>query len=116
MAAYRIHPNGVWSRLGTIERAQRIIEFYESIKGHFGITYSRLMKRVSAKNWYVLAAEQHASGQGISARSSAERGLAEWPFHIRLLLFRYTPWLWSLLKTARAKLRAIAVLLLRGGE
>jgi glycosyltransferase involved in cell wall biosynthesis len=116
MAAYRIHPNGIWSRLGAIERAQRAIEFHETIKGHFSITYSRLMKRALAKAWYGLAAVQYDSGQGICARSSAERGLAEWPFYYRLLLIRYTPWLWSLLKSARDRVRAVWLLRGRNNE
>jgi glycosyltransferase involved in cell wall biosynthesis len=114
MAAYRIHPKGAWSGLGAIERAQLVIELSESIKGHFGITHPRLMKRALARAWYWLAVVQHASGQGIRARNSAKRGLAEWPFYYRLLLIRYTPWLWSLLKSTRNKLRAIAAWVLSG--
>jgi hypothetical protein len=102
MATYRIHPNGIWSSLGYIERMQRIIQFHENIKGHFSTTYLPLIKRNLARYWYFLATAQEALGHRTCARSSVKRGLAERPFHPRLLIFRYTPWLWGLLKSAGA--------------
>jgi glycosyltransferase involved in cell wall biosynthesis len=104
MAVYRVHPNGAWSGLGAIERCQRNIELRQILKGYFGVRYSRLLRRTIAKHWYCLAVLQQASGHGVCARFSSEQGLAEWPFDIRLLLFRRSRWLWSLLKATRAKL------------
>jgi glycosyltransferase involved in cell wall biosynthesis len=105
MAVYRVHDRGAWSGLGVVERCQRSVEFYESLSLHFGGRYARLLRRATARHCYALARARQLSGQSGAASEAAERGLAAWPYDVRLRLLRHSPRLWGLLASARTRSR-----------
>lgn len=98
LAAHRYHLGGIWTQLNTAERLEKTIAASTEIQKHLG-TRGRPLKRVLANHWYCLAAERINHGQVAAAQDCAKYGIAQYPWSPKLLLLRYAPRFWRLLKS-----------------
>jgi glycosyltransferase involved in cell wall biosynthesis len=121
MAAYRIHADGVWSRLSPFEQQRALLESYDVLKTHFGGRFDGSIRCGQFHCHYKLAMAHLDCGDGPSARAHALKGVMQRPFGnrydaelvVRVLLRSYLPpafgaarWIYRILRNLRKTLRA----------
>lgn len=111
MAAYRIHEQGVWSRLDKIQMLQGFIKLFEQLKAHLDARYRRQIRTTLANYCYDLAVQYENNGDLPNAKAYATRAFTERPFNartserqlFRMLLRLHAPALYRIIKALAPK-------------
>lgn len=82
MAVYRKHSGGYWTGLARAEQLERIIEFYEVLRGHLPARYAGRIENERARHCHDLALEHARMGNRIAARSYLKNN--KWLFRAAL--------------------------------
>jgi glycosyltransferase involved in cell wall biosynthesis len=101
MAVHRYHRAGIWSRLDDAERLEKMIEACMDLREYLG-PLGKPLRGILAQHWKNLAIERVRQNRSEAAKDCAGKGLKEFPVGpglvARLLLLRYAPAVWRILK------------------
>jgi glycosyltransferase involved in cell wall biosynthesis len=114
MAVYRVHSGGVWSGLNWTGRQKAILDFYDAVRPYLGRRFGRVIRCGTFLCCYELAMAYTESGDFLTAKTYARKGLKQRPFDswhcggraVGLLLKLSVPPVYRLLRSAVRGLRA----------
>lgn len=69
MSAYRLHPAGIWSPKGLLEKAAMGNRLFATIDAHFGFRYRRLIRKTVGGMYWGYVQEALATGQAAAGRT-----------------------------------------------
>jgi glycosyltransferase involved in cell wall biosynthesis len=104
MAAYRIHPDGLWSKRSNIQNVEEIIRVYENVNAHLNFRFEDIIRPKLFMNWYHLAVRFTEIGEQEKAHGYATKCLNNKPFtrhllyKLKLLLRLNAPRVFNLVK------------------
>lgn len=75
MGAYRVHPDGLWSKTPSDERGLAYIQTYEAINRHLGFAYNRRIKRRISREWFMLVGVYWLKREWANAAKAVARSL-----------------------------------------
>jgi glycosyltransferase involved in cell wall biosynthesis len=81
MGAYRVHPDGLWSKTPSDERGLAYIQTYEAINRHLGFAYNQRIKRRISREWFMLAGVYFLKREWAIAAKALARSLILSPFN-----------------------------------
>jgi glycosyltransferase involved in cell wall biosynthesis len=113
MAVYRVHPGGVWSRLGRTEQQLMRLQAFNAVNAHFHYRYDNIIRRATAECCYVAATGYDRAGDPAAAGPYAVQSLLRRPHGslktradlARILLKCYAPGIHRALRAAKRKVR-----------
>jgi glycosyltransferase involved in cell wall biosynthesis len=80
MAAYRVHPGGIWSSLSPINNVLQKIEFYTNINDYLNHEYDKLITGILSHLYFQAAHEHEQAGDLRSARACAASSIKYYRF------------------------------------
>jgi len=81
MAAYRIHPRGIWSGLTAMGRRQDMLQFYDRLNGYFNRRFNAFIRSATAHLCHQLATAYAERGNRAAAKHYALKYLARRPLN-----------------------------------
>lgn len=81
MSTYRVHPGGLWSRLGRVERLHWEIRAYELFARHLEPKYRPAIRSMIGRRYYRLAVEHASRGEVVQAIACVRKSLTACPLN-----------------------------------
>jgi glycosyltransferase involved in cell wall biosynthesis len=78
MSVYRVHSNGLWSRLDPNERLEKINFCLETIKPHLDFKHAGMLHRLLMKRYYQYSLESEERGDWQAARINLEKFIVKY--------------------------------------
>jgi len=117
MAVYRVHPGGIWSRLGRAEQQLMRLQAYDAVNAHFHYRYDNIIRRATAECCYVVAMGYDRAEDPAAAGAYAVQSLLRRPHGslktradlARVLLKCYAPGIHHALRATNRRFRNLTL-------
>jgi glycosyltransferase involved in cell wall biosynthesis len=106
MSVYRVHSNGLWSRLNPVERMEKINYCLETIRPYLDNKHSLMLHRLLMERYYRLSLESEERGDWREAKNNLEKFIDKYTemditnpskafYQLKLLRLRLKLWLYQ---------------------